>query len=83
MHYACMAIQLTIRDISDDVRDELASRAARRGQSMQEYLRLELEQLARRPTLDAWLEQVRRRKRASGSRIEPRAIVRHRDADRR
>ena len=37
--YACMAVQITIRDVPDKVRDELAARAARQGKSMQEFLR--------------------------------------------
>jgi plasmid stability protein len=32
-------VAITIRDIPDDVRDELAARAARSGKSLQEYLR--------------------------------------------
>lgn len=36
---------------------------------MQEYLRAELARLAARPSVDALLEQVRKRKRASQARI--------------
>lgn len=78
-----MAIQLTIRDIPEKVRDELAARAALQGKSMQEFLRAELERLAARPSLDAWLEQVRRRKRAAQSRVSREQILNSRDADRR
>ncbi len=78
-----MTIQLTIRDVPEHVRDELASRAALQGKSMQEYLRAELERLAARPSIDVWLDQVRRRKRASGSRISTQTIVAGRNADRR
>jgi antitoxin FitA len=78
-----MAIQLTIRDIPERVRDELAARAALQGKSMQEFLRAELERLAARPSLDAWLEQVRRRKRAAQSRVSRVQILNSRDADRR
>lgn len=78
-----MAIQLTIRDIPEKVRDELAARAALQGKSMQEFLRAELERLAARPSVDAWLEQVRRRKRAAQSRISREQILKSRDADRR
>ncbi len=67
-----MAIQITIRDVPEKVRDELAARAALQGKSMQEYLRAELERLAERPSIDAWLEQVRKRKRASQTRVSPR-----------
>jgi plasmid stability protein len=78
-----MAVQITIRDVPDKVRDELAARAARQGKSMQEFLRAELERLATRPTVDDWLLQVRRRKRASQNRVSPSEILNARDADRR
>jgi antitoxin FitA len=78
-----MAIQITIRDVPEKVRDELAARAALQGKSMQEYLRAELERLAARPSVDAWLEQVRKRKRAAQTRVSSRQILKHRDADRR
>ena len=48
-----MGIQITIRDVPEKVRDELAARAALQGKSMQEYLRAELERLAARPSVDA------------------------------
>ncbi len=78
-----MTIQITIRDVPAKVRDELAARAALQGQSMQEYLRAELERLAARPTVHAWLEQVRKRKRSSQIRLSAPDIVKARDADRR
>ena len=78
-----MTIQITIRDVPAKVRDELAARAALRGQSMQEYLRAELERLAARPTVHAWLEQVRKRKRSSQIRVSAQDMVKARDADRR
>ena len=78
-----MSIQITIRDVPEKVRDELAARAALQGQSMQEYLRAELERLAARPSVEAWLQQVRKRKRASQTRISSRQILQARNADRR
>jgi plasmid stability protein len=78
-----MAIQITIRDVAEKTRDELAARAALQGKSMQEYLRAELERLATRPSVDAWLEQVRKRKRASKTRVSSSQILENRDADRR
>ena len=41
-----MPVQITVRDIPERVRDELAARAAREGKSMQEYLKAELERRA-------------------------------------
>jgi antitoxin FitA len=78
-----MTIQITIRDVPEKVRDELAARAALQGQSMQEYLRAELERLAARPSVDTWLQQVRKRKRASQTRVVVGQILKARDADRR
>jgi plasmid stability protein len=78
-----MTIQITIRDVPEKVRDELAARAALQGKSMQEYLRMELERMAARPSVEAWLEQVRKRKRASQTRVSTAQILKARDADRR
>jgi hypothetical protein len=50
---------------------------------MQEYLRAELERLASRPSVESWVEQVRRRKRAANTQVSAAEIVRQRDADRR
>ena len=79
---AVMPVQITIRNVPEKVRDELASRAALRRQSMQEYLRSELERIASRPTLDAWLQSVGERRAASQSRVTRSEILRARDADR-
>lgn len=78
-----MGVQITIRNVAPEVRDELASRAAREHKSMQEYLRGELERLAARPSIGAWLERLRERKNTARRRIPPREILEHRDADRR
>ena len=78
-----MAVQITIRGVSEQVRDDLAIRAAQRRQSMQEFLRSELERIASRPSVEAWLEEVRRRKQVTQTTIETSAILRARDADRK
>jgi hypothetical protein len=78
-----MPVQITIRDVSEEVRDELAARAARERKSMQEYLRGELERLAARPSIETWLVQVRERKSAAGSRVSRSEILKQRNADRR
>jgi antitoxin FitA len=54
---------VTIRDVPDDTRDELAARAARSGRSLQEYLRAKLIELARRPEPEVFLARVRERRR--------------------
>jgi plasmid stability protein len=78
-----MAVQINIRDVPEKVRDELAARAALQGKSMQEFLRAELERLAARPSIEAWLAQVRRRKRAGQTRLTSKQILESRSADRR
>ena len=82
-HSDSMSVQITIRDVSEKVRDELAARAALQGKSMQEYLRAELERLAARPSIDTWLQPVRKRKLASQTRISSAQILQNRDADKR
>jgi plasmid stability protein len=78
-----MPVQINIRDVPEEVRDELAARAALQGKSMQEFLRAELQRLASRPSIDAWLQQVRRRKRGTQTRISSKQILENKDADRR
>lgn len=74
---------ITIRDVPDEARDELAARAAITGRSLQEYLRSELIELSRRPDPDALLARIRDRKQRTGSELPADRILRHRDADRR
>ena len=78
-----MPVNITIRNVPTEVRNELAARAALQGRSMQEYLQGELIRLAERPPIERWLEEVRKRKAASESRVSARAILNHRDEDRR
>jgi antitoxin FitA len=74
---------ITIRDVPDETRDELAARAALSGRSLQEYLRAQLIDLARRPDPEALLARVRERKRRTGSALPVSSILTHRDTDRR
>jgi hypothetical protein len=76
-------VQITIRDVAAETRDELAARAARRGQSMQEYLRLELERLASRPSLDEVLLRMRTRTQLSARELRDEDILSARDQERR
>jgi plasmid stability protein len=83
MHYnAYMSKSVTIRDIPEETRDELAARAALTGRSLQEYLRLELIRLAERPEPDALIARIRERKATTGSQLARDRILSHRDADR-
>jgi len=78
-----MAVKITIRNVSEEVRDRLALRAARNRQSMQEYLLSELEQLATQPSNEELMERIRQRVEASGTRISAADILAARDADRK
>ena len=73
---------ITIRDVPQDVRDVLAARAARRGQSLQEHILGELIALAELPTVDEVLERARARVKALGTRLSAEEILAYRDADR-
>ena len=75
-----MGVQITVCNVPERVRDELAARAAMAHKSMQEYLRDELEQLAAKPSIDAWLERVRGRLEISQTRMPADDILRHLDA---
>jgi antitoxin FitA len=74
---------ITIRDVPAETRDELAARAARTGRSLQEYLRMQLIELARRPDAEALMRRVHERKQRTGSRLSAEQVLAHRDADRR
>lgn len=74
MHNAGMPA-ITIRNVPDDTRNELAARAARSGRSLQEYLRAEMIRLARTPTMEDWLQKVEADKKAYGVRLSAEEIV--------
>jgi len=76
-------VAITIRDIPDDVRDELAARAARTGKSLQEYLRGMLVDTAAKPTVDEVLARARTRVEATGSRLDATTILAAKAADKR
>jgi antitoxin FitA len=78
-----MAVAITVRDVPDGVRDELAARAARAGKSLQEYLRGMLVETASRPPVEDVIARARARVDATGARADARAILAARDADRR
>jgi plasmid stability protein len=76
-------VAITVRDVPDEARDELAARAARRGQSLQEYVRALLVAAAAKPAVDDVIARARTRVAATGVRVDARAILDARDADRR
>ncbi|MBI4538732.1 MAG: hypothetical protein HY704_04375 [Gemmatimonadetes bacterium] len=78
-----MGTSITIRDVPRRTRDELAARAALTGRSLQEYLRAQLIELARRPEAEVLLARIRERKANTKSRLSKERILSHRDSDRR
>jgi plasmid stability protein len=78
-----MTVAITVRDVPDVVRDELAARAARAGQSLQEYLRTMLVNATARPPVADVIARARGRVEATEVRISAESILAARDADRR
>ena len=78
-----MSVAVTVRDVPEKVRDELAARAARAGKSLQEYLRGLLIECASRPSVDDVIARARARVDATGVRVDTESILAARDADRR
>lgn len=78
-----MPVALTIRNVPESVRDELAARAARSGRSLQEYLAVHLAELAARPTVEDVVSRARVRAAAAGHELDADAVLADRDADRR
>ncbi len=78
-----MGVVITVRDVPDDVRDELAGRAARAGKSLQEYLRAMFIDSARHPPVEDVIARARARVNATGVRVTADSIFTERDAGRR
>jgi antitoxin FitA len=78
-----MAVAITVRDVPDIVRNELAARAARAHQSLQEYLRTMLIDSAARPPVGDVIARARARVEVTGSTVSAASILAARDADRR
>jgi plasmid stability protein len=78
-----MSVSITVRDVPDAVRDELAGRAARAGKSLQEYLRGMLIDTAARAPVEDVIARARARVDATGVRVSAEDILTARDADRR
>lgn len=78
-----MGVAITVRNVPDSVRDELAARAARAGKSLQEYLRGMFLDTAARPPVDDVIARARARVTATGTHADAESILAARDADRR
>jgi antitoxin FitA len=78
-----MSVAITVREVPDEVRNELAARAARAGKSLQEYLRGMLLEAAARPPVEDVIARARARVDATGALVSAESILAARDADRR
>ena len=76
-----MSVAITIRNVPDQVRNELASRAAAKGWSLQEFLLSELILLSERPNNAELIARARERLAGPGPTIEQ--ILQALDEDRR
>jgi plasmid stability protein len=77
-----MPKSITIRDVPDETHEELVSRAALSGHSLQEYVRAELIKLADRPDPEVLMTRIRERVRRTGTTLSREQILRYRDMDR-
>lgn len=77
-----MGVAITIRDVPDEVRDELAARAARSGRSLQEYLKGQLIDLVHRPPVADVILELRRGA-ATHPPLDPESVLADLAADRR
>lgn len=80
---AVMAVQITIGGVPEEVRDELAARAALKRQSMQAYLLGELERIVSKPSVEMLMEETRARLASSKTRVTAEDILRAGDEGRR
>lgn len=78
-----MGISITVRDVPEETRNELAARAALAGRSLQEYLRAKLVELAGQPDAEALVARIRARKAAHSVSLGAEQILAQRDEDRR
>jgi plasmid stability protein len=78
-----VSVAVTVRDLPEEVRDELAARARRDGKSLQEFLKGMLIQSASRPTPDEVIARARTRVEATGVTLDADEILAARDVDRR
>lgn len=74
---------ITIRNVPEETRNELASRAAASGRSLQEYLRGELINMASKPDMATLMKRIEERVKRDGIHVSAETILAWRDADRR
>ena len=80
---------ITIRNVPEELRDELVARATRSGMSLEQYVLWGLAMMVENPdpddhwSQDEWLDDVRAEARETGSTLTIEGILADRDADRR
>ena len=70
-----MAVQITIRNVPEEMRDELKIRAARNRQSMQGFILSELERILSKPSNEELMRRASERAAEFGTRIGSDKIV--------
>ena len=70
-----MTVQITIRNVPEEMRDELKLRAARNRQSMQAFILSELERILSRPSNEELMKRAAEHAATFGSRIGSDKIV--------
>lgn len=78
-----MSTSITVRDVPDETRNELAARAALTGRSLEEYLRARLIELARQPDAEALVARIRARKAEHSATLSAEEILAQGGEDRR
>jgi plasmid stability protein len=73
--YSDSMVSITIRDVPQETRNELAARAAHNGQSLQEYVRSALMTIASRPDHGAVIARMRRQAETYGARVSSDEIL--------
>ncbi len=75
-----MSRMIQVRNVPDSLHGVLKARAAREGMSLSDFIRIELERLAERPTMKEWLEQTRQRRPLPSKQTAARIIRELRDS---
>lgn len=73
---------ITIRNVPEETRNELAARAAGSGRSLQEYLRGELINMASKPDMATLMKRIEERGKHEGTHLDAETILALRDDDR-
>ena len=78
-----MTVSMTIRNIPDEVRDDLSAKASRKGHSLQEYVHKLLVEEASKPDIGDLIKQIRSRKQILNTQLSSDVILEHLKGDRK